>query len=115
MKFKSPKSKMDYIPFLAGGVFFTFIIFGMMVENPHTSKSMPRTSPVHYNTIKGNPSKNLLISWGSSDEPENPEYEYDHNLNFDETQYASDHWDEFLSDPENIDDYPENIFDAQLY
>ena len=43
------------------------------------------------------------------------EYEYDNNPNFDETQYASDHWDEFLSDPENIDDFPENIFDAQLY
>ena len=32
---------------------------------------------------------------------------------FDETQYASDHWDEYLEDPENIDDFPENIFDAQ--
>lgn len=32
---------------------------------------------------------------------------------FDETQYASDHWDEYLEDPDNIDDFPENIFDAQ--
>lgn len=35
------------------------------------------------------------------------------NKDFDETQYASDHWDEYLEDPENIDDFPENIFDAQ--
>lgn len=32
---------------------------------------------------------------------------------FDETQYASDHWDEYLEDPDNIDDFPENIFDTQ--
>lgn len=32
---------------------------------------------------------------------------------FDETKYASDHWDEYLEDPDNIDDFPENIFDAQ--
>lgn len=35
------------------------------------------------------------------------------NKDFDETQYASDHWDEYLEDPDNIDDFPENIFDAQ--
>lgn len=105
---------MDLIPFLAGGIFFTFIIFGMMVENPHTSKSMPRTSPVLRSIIKEGP-KNLSFKYNPEDDIEDPEYEYDHNLDFDETQYASDHWDEFLSDPENIDDYPENIFDAQLY
>lgn len=35
------------------------------------------------------------------------------NKDFDETQYASEHWDEYLEDPDNIDDFPENIFDAQ--
>ena len=105
---------MDYIPFLAGGIFFTFIIFGMMVENTHTSNTNPRTSPVLRSIIKEGP-KNLSFKYNPEDDIEDPEYEYDHNINFDETQYASDHWDEFLSDPENIDDYPENIFDAQLY
>ena len=105
---------MDLIPFLAGGVFFSFVVFGMVVENTNTSSTMQRTSPVLQSTVKENP-KDLSFKYNPEDDIEDPEYEYDNNPDFDETQYASDHWDEFLSDPENIDDYPENIFDAQLY
>ena len=62
------------------------------------------TEPDSINVIKVDPSP---VYKGISLE------ELYNNKGFDETQYASDHWDEYLEDPDNIDDFPENIFDAQ--
>ena len=108
------KDKNFLIPLLSAGIFFSISFYGIILESKDTSKPMQRTSHVLCSTVKENP-KDLSFTYNPEDDIEDPEYEYDNNPDFDETQYASDHWDEFLSDPENIDDFPENIFDAQLY
>lgn len=64
-------------------------------------KTQDKVKPLYYNKdLLHSPDQNTL-----EDQYGNPD--------FDETQYASDHLDEYLEDPENIDDFPENIFDAQ--
>lgn len=71
------------------------------LRNEKPNKTHDKSKPLSYN-------QELL----HSPDP-NPLDDQYGNPNFDETQYASDHWDEYLEDPENIDDFPENIFDAQ--
>lgn len=109
-------NKMDKIPFIAGGIFFSVMLFGIITEANDTSSNIQRTSRTLSSTIKENPNhQSINYKPGPDDDPEDPEGEYDNNPNFDESQYASQYWSDFFEDPENIDDYPENIFDASLY
>lgn len=106
------------ISVLAGGSFLGIYLLGLFGVSNHTSNIRPAETHTQFllgNTENSEVKSPVKFKGNLSQITTEPNLEdLANSHNFDETQYASDHWDEFLEDPENIDDFPENIFDAQL-
>lgn len=90
---------------------FTYLL-GSTACTKYTSNNTITESQVK-NPNNTNDQDSIKVIWINPNSSEDPSEELYNTKDFDETQYASDHWDEYLEDPDNIDDFPENIFDAQ--
>lgn len=92
---------------------FTYLL-GSTACTKHTSNDSLTESRVmnHNNYTESDSTQVIRINPSSMSKDISVEELYN-TKDFDETQYASDNWDEYLEDPDNIDDFPENIFDAQ--
>lgn len=92
---------------------FTYLL-GSTASTKYTSNNTITESRVN-NPNNTNDQNSIKVIWvnPSHVSKDNSLEELYNTKEFDETQYASDHWDEYLEDPDNIDDFPENIFDAQ--
>lgn len=92
---------------------FTYL-FGSTACTKHTSNNhITESHVIDPNKYTESDSINAIWIDPSTVSKDTSLEELYNNKDFDETQYASEHWDEYLEDPDNIDDFPENIFDAQ--
>ena len=117
MKLQNQKNKgLDLGTILVSLAFlFTYLLGSIACSTKYTSNRSITESHVKYSNKEQKTNDSIKVIWV------NPNLLYKYipieklygTKYFDETQYASDHWDEYLEDPENIDDFPENIFDAQ--
>lgn len=119
MPYKKTTNKDSMIiSVLAGGSFLGIYLLGLFGVSNHISNIRPAETHTQFllvNTENSEVKSPIKFLGNKFPIPSEPNLEDLANSKyFDETQYASDHWDEFLEDPENIDDFPENIFDAQL-
>ena len=117
MKLQDQKNKgLDLGTILVSLAFlFTYMLGSITCSTKYTCNRSITESPVKYPNKEQKTNDSIKVIWVnpnflSNDIPIEKLYGTKY---FDETQYASDHWDEYLEDPENIDDFPENIFDAQ--
>ena len=117
MKLQDQKNKgLDLGTILVSIAFlFTYMLGSIACSTKYTSNRPITESHVKYPNKEQKTNDSIKVIWVnpnflSKDIPIEKLYGTKY---FDETQYASDHWDEYLEDPENIDDFPENIFDAQ--
>ena len=117
MKLQDQKNKvLDLGTILVSLAFlFTYMLGSITCSTKYTCNRSITESQVKYPNKEQKIQDSIKIIWVNpnllSNDP--PIEELYGTKYFDETQYASDHWDEYLDDPENIDDFPENIFDAQ--
>ena len=117
MKLQNQKNKgLDLGTILVSLAFlFTYLLGSIACSTKYTSNRSITESHVKYPNKEQKINDSIKFIWVNpnllyKDIPIEKLYGTKY---FDETQYASDHWDEYLEDPENIDDFPENIFDAQ--
>lgn len=117
MKLQNQKNKgLDLGTILVSLAFlFTYMLGSIACSTKYTRNRSITESHVKYPNKEQKTNDSIKVIWVnpnflSKDIPIEKLYGTKY---FDETQYASDHWDEYLEDPENIDDFPENIFDAQ--
>lgn len=93
---------------------FTYILGSHACMNNTSNTYVTESHIKNPNKVQKNDTTIKVVYWNDLNCVNDPPVEELYgNPGFDETQYASDHWDEYLEDPENIDDFPENIFDAQ--
>lgn len=93
---------------------FTYMLGSSACTDNTSNKHVTESHIKNHNKVQKKDTIIKVTYWNDPncvDDP--PVEELYRSPGFDETQYASDHWDEYLEDPENIDDFPENIFDAQ--
>lgn len=117
MKLQNLKNKgLDLGTILVSLAFLsTYILGSTACSTKYTRNRSIRESHIKYPNKEQKINDSIKIIWVNPNllSKEHPIEELYGTKHFDETQYASDHWDEYLEDPENIDDFPENIFDAQ--